>query len=232
MKGVDKGIVHALDVEDKEKAFRIADDVKDYVQIIKISYPLVIRNGADVIKEIKQITGLPVLACFKIADIPEISRRILNETIDKGADAVTLHGFVGRKTLEECINLANERGVGTFVVTEMSHKDADYFLQDNLTIVSERIAEVAAEIGATGIIAPATRPHRVRKFREIIGTGMKIVSPGVGAQGGSLGDAILAGADFEIVGRSIYTADNPREKAKEIYFNLQERLKREKAVLG
>ena len=225
----DVGIIHALDVEEVDKAFRIAYDVKDYVEMIKVSYPTIIRNGAWVIEKIKDITGLPVLACFKIADIPEISRRIMRETISKGADAVTLHGFVGRKSLEECVKLANKHGVETYVVTEMSHPDADYFLgRELLTQLSEKIAKVAKEIGASGIVAPATRPQRVRRFREIVGNDLKIISPGVGVQGGRLGDAILAGANYEIVGRSIYTAPNPREKAREIYLTLQERLKKSK----
>ncbi len=229
-----KGIIHALDVEDIDKAFKIAVDVKDYVEMIKISYPMIIRNGSWVIEKIKEITGLPVLACFKIADIPEISKRIMKETIDKDADAVTLHGFVGRKTLEECIKLADKFGVETYVVTEMSHDDADYFLnRELLTQVSERIARVAKELGATGIVAPATKPQRVKKFREIVGSDMIIISPGIGAQGGKVGDAILAGADYEIIGRSIYTAPDPKKKAREMYLTLQERLRevKEESVL-
>jgi orotidine-5'-phosphate decarboxylase len=38
---------------------------------------------------------------------------------------------------------------------------------------------------------------------------MKILSPGVGAQGGDARKAIEAGADFVIVGRSIYNAEDP-----------------------
>ena len=37
----------------------------------------------------------------------------------------------------------------------------------------------------------------------------EIISPGVGAQGGDPKETIKAGADFIIVGRGIYHADNP-----------------------
>ena len=45
---------------------------------------------------------------------------------------------------------------------------------------------------------------------------LSIISPGVGAQGGSAGDTIQAGADYVIVGRSIYQADDPAAGAKQI----------------
>ena len=43
-----------------------------------------------------------------------------------------------------------------------------------------------------------------------------IISPGVGTQGGSADDTIWAGADYVIVGRSIYQSDDPAAGAKQI----------------
>jgi orotidine-5'-phosphate decarboxylase len=45
---------------------------------------------------------------------------------------------------------------------------------------------------------------------------LNILSPGVGAQGGSASAAIKAGADYIIVGRSIYNAENPEAAALKI----------------
>ena len=42
-----------------------------------------------------------------------------------------------------------------------------------------------------------------------IAVDLTIIPPGVGAQGGSAGDAIRAGADYVIAGRSIYQSDDP-----------------------
>src|SRR5438445_287129 len=79
----------------------------------------------------------------------------------------------------------------------------------------EDLARVAARVNAAGIIAPATRPERVRALRAIIGR-KQILAPGVGAQGGKASEAIAAGADSVIVGRAIYEAVNPAEAAKAI----------------
>jgi orotidine-5'-phosphate decarboxylase len=214
-------LVHALDVEKAEDALRIARDVKDYVDVIKISYPLVLREGKEVIKALREATPLPILACFKVGDIPEISGRIMRAALDFGADALTIHGIFGRDVVKNCIEIAKEYDAGTFVVAEMSHPGAEEYMQP----VAEKIAKNARDLGATGIIAPATRPNRTRRFREIVGEEMVIISPGIGAQGGKIGDAILAGADYEIVGRSIYQSSNPKRMAQQLSIELKNRIK-------
>ena len=49
-----------------------------------------------------------------------------------------------------------------------------------------------------------------------IAVDLSIISPVVGTQGGSAGDTIRAGADYVIVGRSIYQSDDPAAGAKQI----------------
>lgn len=215
-------IIHALDVEDKEKALKIASAVKDYVDAIKISYPLALRHGLGVIEEIKEATNLPVLACFKVADIPLISLRIMQVTIDAGADGITVHGIAGSDTVKACIEIAGKNGVDVFVLTEMSHPGAVEFYQP----LGEKIAKMARQLKATGIVAPATRPNRVKRYREIVGNDMVIISPGIGAQGGQLGDAIREGANFEVIGRMIYTANEPSRVAREASQQLKKRIER------
>ena len=94
-------------------------------------------------------------------------------------------------------------------MSEMSHPGGKEFTAP----VADRIAQMAREVGARGIVAPATRPERVAALRRIIGD-LEIISPGVGAQGGKASDALRAGADYVIVGRSIYNAPDPREAAR------------------
>ena len=74
---------------------------------------------------------------------------------------------------------------------------------------------------------PATRPERVKKIRKIIGDKLTIISPGVGAQGGRASDVIAAGADWVIVGRSIYKAKFPKEAARQIAEEIQDEIRGE-----
>jgi orotidine-5'-phosphate decarboxylase len=204
------GIVFALDVDNIESALEIAAKVEPYVDAIKISWPLVMANGAGVISLVRDRVRLPLISDFKVGDIPETSGRIIRLAVEYGSDGVTLHGFVGNDTLKECIRIAHEGGSRTFVVTEMSHPGAELFMQP----VGEKIARLARDLGSDGIVAPATRPERTREYRRIVGDEVMIMSPGVGAQGASPGDAIRAGANFEVIGRRIYEAKDPGGVAK------------------
>ena len=55
----------------------------------------------------------------------------------------------------------------------------------------------------------------MKLVRSIVGDRL-ILTPGVGAQGGSASAAIEAGADYVIVGRAIYESDDPAGVAKSI----------------
>jgi len=57
--------------------------------------------------------------------------------------------------------------------------------------------------------------HLLGKLRTIVGK-LLILSPGVGAQGGSAAEALRNGADFVIAGRSIYQSPDPRGAAERL----------------
>ncbi len=207
-------LILALDVTDKTRALSISREVASYADAIKIGYPLVLAAGAGIIKTISDLA--PVIADFKVADIPNTGRLICSQAFEAGARAVIVHGFTGRDSLDECVKTAMEYKGEIYVVTEMSHPGAVEFLQP----AAYELARLAVECGASGIVAPATRPERVREIRSIVGD-LTIVSPGVGAQGGSATEAIRAGADYVIVGRSIYDSKAPGMVADKIVCEIE-----------
>lgn len=200
-------IILALDETNEERAIAVAKEVSGIVDGIKINYPLVLSCGLGVVKKISPHGE--VLCDLKIADVPHINKLIVTQAIDAGAEGVICHGFVGKDSVEACVDAARSRDV--YVVAEMSHPGGMTFFPN----LAEKIAKVAVEARATGVVAPATRPERIAFIRSIVGS-LKIISPGVGAQGGSPTDAIKAGADYIIVGRSIYGAQNPRKEAEKV----------------
>ena len=205
------GIILALDVTDEEKAIEITKSVADCIDAVKVGYPLILKTGLQIVYKLSLIA--PVIADFKVADIPNTDRLICEHVFNAGCTAVIVQAFTGVDSLVECIKTAEEYNKKVFVVSEMSHPGGDHFFTD---VVSKEIAGMAKQFGAFGIVAPATRPARVRELRAIIGDKVKIISPGVGAQGGKASDTIKAGADWVIVGRSIYGAENPKEEAEKI----------------
>jgi orotidine-5'-phosphate decarboxylase len=214
-------IILALDVTDREEALRIAEAVREFVDAIKVGYPLILATGLGIIKELAEFS--PIIADLKVADIPYTNRLICEQVFKAGADAVIVQGFTGRDSLDACLEVASEYGKDVFVVSEMSHPGGAEFMQP----VAEAIAKMAAEAGAFGLVAPATRLESVKKIRNIIGDELAILSPGVGAQGGKASEVIAAGADWVIVGRSIYNAESPKEVAREITEEIEAELRKE-----
>lgn len=212
-------MILALDVTDRKEALKITEKVSGFVDAIKVGYPLILATGLGIIRELAEFT--PVIADFKVADIPNTNSLICEQVFEAGADAVIAQGFTGRDSLDACIEVASKYGKDVFVVSEMSHPGGADFMQP----VAESIAKMALEAGAFGLVAPATRPERVKEIRKIIGDKLTIISPGVGAQGGKASDVIAAGADWVIVGRSIYKAESPEEAAREIAEEIQAELR-------
>ena len=200
----------ALDVMDKDEALKIARETSEYVDAIKIGYPLVLATNLKIVKEIKELSNKEVICDFKVADIPSTNEKIAKLTLQY-ADGIICHGFVGEDSIRAIQNIAKKNNKKVIMVTEMSHPGAVMFMQP----IANELAKLAKELGVDGIVAPSTRPERLKEIKEIVGE-IPIISPGIGAQGGDLEKVleILSDDDYIIVGRSIYNSENPKESAK------------------
>jgi orotidine-5'-phosphate decarboxylase len=208
-----KELILALDVMNEKKALDIAERVRDSVDRIKVNYPLVLSSGIQIIGKLSSIK--PVIADFKIADIPYTSSLIAEAAFRAGAEAVIAHGFCGSDMLKALLEVSERYNGEIYVVTELSSSGGQQFMAAH----SVEIARMARELGCHGLIAPATRVDRISKIRDVAGR-LKIYSPGVGYQGGSL--EALRYADGIIVGRSIYLADNPEFVAAQLRRRIHE----------
>jgi orotidine-5'-phosphate decarboxylase len=200
----DTGLIIALDETDAVSALKIAEAVSDSVDAIKINWPLVLSAGPEVITRLSEISD--VICDFKVADIPNTVRLIVEGAVSRNASGVIVHAFTGEDSLREAVAAAGDADI--YAVTEMSHPGGRTFT----ALHAEEMAEMGMRCGVAGFIAPATRPDRIRTIRSLVG-GLRIISPGAGAQGGSAHSAISAGADYVIVGRAIYGAKDPAAAA-------------------
>ncbi len=220
-------VIHALDVANTftpdasesarkeliERVCHIATAVEPHVVAIKLNYPLVLAVGLEIVQYLKKLhPDLPLIADFKVADIDNTNAWIARHTYSAGIDAIIVQGFIGEDAIQGVIQEAKKAGdQGIILVVDMSHPGAAQFIHPQ----TPRLINLAKKLKVSGVIAPGTRPPQVHEIRNLLGNETLILAPGVGAQGGKAGSAISAGADYEIIGRSIYTADNPALKAKE-----------------
>ena len=202
-------LILALDATEKKQALKIAKAAAPHLDAIKLGYPLILSCGLEIASEFEKF-DLPLIADFKVADIPNTNRLIAEQVFDAGFASIICHGFTGEDSVRACVEVADDYGGSCFVVAEMSHPGATLFFHGG---AAEKIAALAIECGADGIIAPATRPERTKALRKIVGS-RKILSPGVGAQGGDAA-AVVKIVDGIIVGRAIYESEDPAAAAAE-----------------
>ncbi|WP_298523822.1 orotidine-5'-phosphate decarboxylase [uncultured Methanobrevibacter sp.] len=212
---IKNNLILALDVMSESEAIEICDSVKDYIDTIKIGYPLALAEGLEIINKLKDKFGFKVICDFKVADIDATNSKICDETFKAGADAIICHGFVGSDSVQACLDMANKHGKELFLLTEMSHPGAKMFLQEN----ADAIAQMGVDMNITNFVAPATRLGRLSDIRRIVGEDAFIISPGVGKQGGD-GKKTLQYSNAIIVGRSIYESENPQKACDELIKSL------------
>lgn len=213
-----------IDRKDREEVdfLRIVEETKVYVSAYKVGLPLILERGLEVIPQIKEKSGRRVIADFKLADIGDIMVTTLKILSNFEVDSIIAHGFIGIEGgLDKLVEEAQTLGVDVIIVASMSHRGSIKYLDKHyIDIVLD-----ALKVGAHGIVLPATRPDTIKRAREIVGNALKIYSPGIGIQGAMPGEAICAGADFEIVGRLITMSSSPGRRALEISQAQMERVK-------
>ncbi|MBR4216205.1 MAG: orotidine-5'-phosphate decarboxylase, partial [Candidatus Methanomethylophilaceae archaeon] len=116
----DSRLVLALDETDGAKAMAVAKEVGDIVDAIKINWPLVLSEGPQMITRLADISE--VICDFKVADIPNTVRLIVENSVSRGASAVIVHAFTGDDSLRAAVEAAGDAEI--YAVTEMSHPGA------------------------------------------------------------------------------------------------------------
>ncbi|TFG27265.1 orotidine 5'-phosphate decarboxylase [Candidatus Thorarchaeota archaeon] len=188
--------------------------------------PLGISEGIPRIVDKIHDEGLTAIVDCKLNDIGNTNKVITKYYFDAGFDAMIVNPLVGMEGgLDSVFETAINRKRGIITLCYMSHPAAkDGY---GLTIAPDdkgskaeplymRFARQARLWDVDGVIVGATHPGKIQEIRTALGDGIPILSPGVGAQGGSAKAAIDAGANFVIAARSIIEAPDPSAAAASI----------------
>jgi len=202
---------------DEDRALENIEDllkeVGSLVVGVKLGFPAAFNLGFSRIKDVisDRRDEFYFLADFKLADIPYIVNLTLLKLKDIGFDGATVHIF--QRGLEEALVGNVPEAIG---IAAMSHNSP---LLDREFIDSLNYAK---KVGIRGLVVGALKEDLIAEGKR---RGFTIFSPGIGVQGGKFAQAIKAGADFEIVGRAITRAKDPKEVVENVVKAQREALK-------
>jgi orotidine-5'-phosphate decarboxylase len=194
---------------------------------IKFNFHLLLPLGEKKIKKINKIAhdfGLQTIADIKLNDIGNTNMITLQRLWNSGFDAVIVNPIMGPENLSELVKNAHKNNRGVIALVHMSHPGAKlgYGLkvQDpdtkKMTNVHELFLKWSYSLHVDGIVVGATIPKLIELSRKKAKGRFEIYSPGVGTQGGDAHDALNAGANYLIVGRTILNSKNPKLEAKKL----------------
>ncbi|HUZ08107.1 MAG TPA: orotidine-5'-phosphate decarboxylase [Candidatus Paceibacterota bacterium] len=229
-------IIAALDVPTAETALKLAQQIAPAVGAFKIGGELFTAAGPEIVEKIRA-TGASVFLDLKFHDIPNTVAKSVASATRLGVQMLTVHTSGGlemmRAAEESAQKTANQAGLnaplilGVTVLTSSDSRTlAETGCDTNIGKQVERLAILAVKAGLRGLVCS---PLEIADLRQILPAHIQLVTPGIrtGAEKSddqkrtlSPREAIDAGANWLVIGRPIYAAENPRAAAEKILATL------------
>ena len=217
-------LIVALDVGSVEEARSLIETLGQGVGVYKIGLELLFSGGFALAEELAR-EGRAVFVDAKLSDIETTVELATAAIARAGASFLTVHAL-DTKTLQAAVRGRGESGLKLLGVTVLTNlAPADLVEQGIDHPLSEFVlhrAALAKKAGFDGVIASGKEAAEIRRAS---GANYLIVTPGVRPSGSEAQDqaravtpkeAILAGADYLVVGRPITRAKDPRQAADAI----------------
>lgn len=217
----------ALDTAEMGRALLLAQAVRPFVGGFKVGLEFISTNGPDGVRAIVKL-GLPVFADVKFHDIPNTIVGATRALGSLGISIFNVHAAGGEVMLRAAVEAAatikpRPRVIGVTVLTSLETADlvATGISGTPLDQVV-RLAKLASKCGLDGVVCS---PQEIAAVREACGAKFLIVTPGVRPKGADHADqrrtmtpaeALRAGADILVIGRSITGAPDPAAAARAI----------------
>ena len=225
-------IIAALDVPAAEKALPLARQLAPVVGAFKIGSELFTGAGPDIVRRIRD-TGASVFLDLKFHDIPNTVAKAVASAVRLDVQMLTIHtsGGLGmmRAAEESAQQTALQSGrnaplvLGVTVLTSLDNPAlSEIGFEANAGKQVERLAVLAAKAGLRGLVCS---PLEIVALRQLLPSPIQLVTPGIRTGAEKADDqkrtltpkeAMTAGANWLVIGRPIYAAENPRAAAEKI----------------
>jgi orotidine-5'-phosphate decarboxylase len=207
----------ALDLPSELEALHFVERMGDGCNHYKVGSQLFCAAGPQVVRQLVA-AGKSVFVDLKFHDIPNTVERAVGVLAGLGASLCTVHAASGRTALA-CAAAAAGSSLQVFAVTALtSLSDEQWrdigFADPTLAQGALRLAALAAEAGVHGVVCAAQEAVAIRE-RQVE---LKLLVPGIRVSGTAAGDqariatpqeAVRAGADVLVIGRSVVQAPDP-----------------------
>ena len=197
----------AIDLLNKEEATKLANKVKDYVDIVEIGTPIVINEGLPAVQYLNDnIDGVKVLADLKIMDAADYE---VSQAVKFGADIVTILGVAEDASIKAAVDEAHKHGK-QLLVDMIAVQDLEKRAKDLDDLGADYIAvHTGYDLQAEG----QSPLESLRKVKSVISNSKVAVAGGIKPD--TIKDIVAENPDLIIVGGGIANADDPVEAAKQ-----------------
>ena len=218
-------VIPALDTDDLKEACAWVERFLGKLRIFKVGSQLFTREGPRSVEAIREMGG-EVFLDLKYHDIPNTVGRAVAAATSLGVTFLNVHASGGAEMVRAAVLSSREeaerRGIEAprvLAVTVLTSLDVaqlnEVGMQGDVETCVMRLAEMAVRAGVDGLVAS---PREVRGLRAAFGKGVVLVTPGIRSQP-AVGDdqkrvmgpreALEAGADYLVMGRSLLEAQDP-----------------------
>ena len=231
-------LIVALDVDSGQKARSLISRLHGVAGMFKIGSQLFTAAGPDLVREIIS-SGERVFLDLKYHDIPNTVAQAGVEATRLGVTIFNLHAAGGsemmRRTAEAVSTCAETEGLTRPLIIAVtvltSANDAALREVGHNSTAPELVARLALLAEQSGMDGVVASPQEVAMVRSVVKRhDFVIVTPGIRPTNAQMADqkrvttpreAILAGADYIVVGRPILEARDPAQAAKQILDEMQ-----------
>ena len=219
-------VIIALDVATLDEAMGLVDSLGEGTDFYKVGLELFTRQGPSVVRALRG-RDKRILLDLKLLDIPNTVARAVGRARDLDVELLTLHATGGRPMMEAAAEAAGDdlTLLGVTVLTSMTASDlADSWGREVDSLEEEvvRLARLAQASGVGGVVASV---RETALIKNVLGSDLVVVTPGIRLAGDDAHDqarvstpaeAVAAGADFLVIGRSVTQASDPAEALRRV----------------
>lgn len=201
----------AIDRQDLPAAVELVRSLAGIVGGVKLGLEIFTANGPAAVRQISGL-GLPVFLDLKLHDIPNTVAGAVRAVLPLAPAMLTLHAAGGRAMLQAAVAAAAEAETRPWLlgITVLTSLDAADLASTGIAATPSeqalRMAELCLETGVDGVVCS---PHEIAALRRRFGRELRLVVPGIRADGDAAGDQkrTMAPAEAMALGADVLVID-------------------------